>query len=95
MLLAPQIVVSIGSRRSAIFKLEGVDERPLPNESMKKQLLEEILTMCELRFGHARQTQLHETFDILSKYYFVHSQGQKQPRRLRSWPMPVTVWIPS
>ena len=67
-----------GSRRSAIFKIEGVDESSLANDDMKQQLLEEILTMCELRFGHARQTQLHDKFDILSKYYFVHSQGQKQ-----------------
>ena len=68
----------IGSRRSAIFKIEGVDESSLANDDMKQQLLEEILTMCELRFGHARQTQLHDKFDVLSKYYFVHSQGQKQ-----------------
>ena len=67
-----------GSRRSAIFKIEGVDESSLANDDMKQQLLEEILTMCELRFGHARQTQLHDKFDVLSKYYFVHSQGQKQ-----------------
>ena len=67
-----------GSRRSAIFKIEGVDESSLANDDMKQQLLEEILTMCELRFGYARQTQLHDKFDILSKYYFVHSQGQKQ-----------------
>ena len=49
-----------GSRRSAIFKIEGVDESSLANDDMKQQLLEEILTMCELRFGHARQTQLHD-----------------------------------
>ena len=67
-----------GSRRSAIFRIEGVDESSLANDDMKQQLLEEILTVCELRFGHARQTQLHDKFDILSKYYFVHFQGQKQ-----------------
>ena len=55
-----------------------MDESSLANDDMKQQLLEEILTMCELRFGHARQTQLHDKFDVLSKYYFVHSQGQKQ-----------------
>ena len=49
-----------GSRRSAIFKIEGVDKSSLANDDMKQQLLEEILTMCELRFGHARQTQLHD-----------------------------------
>ena len=57
-----------GSRRSAISKIEGVDESSLANDDMKQQLLEEILTMCELRFGHARQTQLHDKFDVLSKY---------------------------
>ena len=81
-----------GSRRSAIFKIEGVDESSLANDDMK-QLLEEILAMCELRFGHARQTQLHDKFDVLSTAFT--RMTLFGPRRLRSWPTHASVWIPS
>ena len=44
---------------------------------MKKEILEELLKMSENNCGHSKAIQPHEKFDILSKYFYVYSKGQK------------------
>ncbi|OLP84691.1 hypothetical protein AK812_SmicGene34409 [Symbiodinium microadriaticum] len=58
----------------AIFKLEGIDETGL-DEDVKKELLEELLIEAEKRYNYERSTKIHPKFDVLSKYFYVHSAG--------------------
>ncbi|CAE7281739.1 unnamed protein product [Symbiodinium sp. CCMP2592] len=60
---------------TAIFKLEGIDESGL-EEDMKKDLLEELMSEAEKRYGYERSTKIHPKFEVLSKYFYVHSKGQ-------------------
>ena len=63
-----------GACRAAIFKLEGIDETVL-GEDVKKELLEELLTEAEKRYNYERSTTIHPKFDVLSKYFYMHSAG--------------------
>ncbi|CAE7838505.1 unnamed protein product [Symbiodinium sp. CCMP2592] len=60
---------------TAIFKLEGIDESGL-EEDMKKDLLEELMSEAEKWYGYERSTKIHPKFEVLSKYFYVHSKGQ-------------------
>ncbi|CAE7316441.1 unnamed protein product [Symbiodinium sp. CCMP2592] len=60
---------------TAIFKLEGIDESGL-EEDMKKDLLEELMSEAEKRYGYERSTKIHPKFEVLSKYFYMHSKGQ-------------------
>ena len=42
---------------------------------MKKELLEELLTEAEKRYNYDRSTKIHPKFDVLSKYFYMHSAG--------------------
>ncbi|CAE7783913.1 unnamed protein product [Symbiodinium sp. CCMP2592] len=60
---------------TAIFKLEGIDESGL-EEDMKKDLLEELMSEAEKRYGYERSTKIHPKFEVLSKYFYMHTKGQ-------------------
>ena len=61
--------------RTAIFKLEGIDEAGL-EENLKQELLEEILTESAKRYNYERSANIHPKYEVLSKYFYVHSAGQ-------------------
>ena len=60
--------------RSAIFKIEGVDQQGLTEEE-KAGLLEEILSISERNFGHNRTYVANEKYPQLSKYLFAYTEG--------------------
>ncbi|CAE7834083.1 unnamed protein product [Symbiodinium sp. CCMP2592] len=62
-------------KTTAIFKLEGIDESGL-EEDMKKDLLEELMSEAEKRYSYERSTKIHPKFEVLSKYFYMHSKGQ-------------------
>ncbi|CAE7458668.1 unnamed protein product, partial [Symbiodinium microadriaticum] len=53
----------------------GIDETGL-DEDVKKELVEELLTEAEKRYNYERSTKLHPKYDVLSKYFYMHSAGQ-------------------
>ena len=73
-LLLPQLVLVLILGRSAIFKIEGVDEQGLTEEE-KAGLLEEILSISERNFCHNRTYVANEKYPQLSKYLFAYTEG--------------------
>ena len=76
-LLLPELVLRACFEilgRSAIFKIEGVDEQGLTEEE-KAGLLEEILSISERNFGHNRTYVANEKYPQLSKYLFAYTEG--------------------
>lgn len=56
--------------RTAIFKLEGIDETGL-EENVKQELLEELLTEAEKRYNYERSANIHPKYEVLSKYFYI------------------------
>ncbi|CAE7543551.1 unnamed protein product [Symbiodinium sp. CCMP2592] len=61
----------IATKREILSK--GIDESGL-EEDMKKNLLEKLISEAEKRYGYERSTKIHPKFEVLSKYFYMHSK---------------------